>query len=78
MPDVSRILTEVTGTAPESPLRGVLQVPVLGDEALTRVVAQLSGEGIAVTELALKLPGLDEVFAALTGAPATSDEEEAA
>jgi oleandomycin transport system ATP-binding protein len=45
---------------------------------LTEAVARLAAEGIAVTELALKLPGLDEVFAALTGAPATNDEEEAA
>jgi len=78
LPDVARVLTAVAGTAPESPRRGVLQVPVRGDEALTEAVALLSAEGIAVTELALKLPGLDEVFAALTGAPATSDDEEEA
>jgi oleandomycin transport system ATP-binding protein len=78
LPDVSRVLTAVAGIVPESPRRGVLQVPVRGDEALTETVARLAAEGIAVTELALKLPGLDEVFAALTGAPATSDEEEAA
>ena len=78
MPDVARVLTAVAGTAPESRRRGVLQVPVRGDEALTEAVALLSAEGIAVTELALKLPGLDEVFAALTGAPATSDDEEEA
>ena len=78
MPDVARVLTTVAGTAPESPRRGVLQVPVRGDEALTETVALLSAEGIAVTELALKLPGLDEVFAALTGAPATSDDEKEA
>jgi oleandomycin transport system ATP-binding protein len=78
LPDVSRVLTAVSGAAPESPRRGVLQVPVRGDEALTEAVARFAAEGIAVTELALKLPGLDEVFAALTGAPATSDDEEEA
>ncbi len=79
LPDVSRVLTAVSGAAPESPRRGVLQVPVRGDEAMTEAVTRFAAEGIAVTELALKLPGLDEVFAALTGAPATSgDEEEAA
>ena len=78
LPDVARVLAEVAGVPAESPRRGVLQVPVLGDEALTSAVARFAVEGIAVTELALKLPGLDEVFAALTGAPATSDEEEAA
>jgi oleandomycin transport system ATP-binding protein len=76
LPDVSRVLLAITGTAPESPVRGVVQVPVRGDEALTETVARLAAEGIAVTELALKLPGLDEVFAALTGAPATADEDE--
>jgi len=78
LPEVARVLAEVAGVPADSPRRGVLQVPVLGDEALTTAVARLAVEGIAVTELALKLPGLDEVFAALTGAPATSDEEEAA
>jgi oleandomycin transport system ATP-binding protein len=78
LPDVARVLADVAGVPAESPRRGVLQVPVLGDHALTEAVSRLAVEGIAVTELALKLPGLDEVFAALTGAPATSDEEEAA
>ncbi|HST65040.1 MAG TPA: ATP-binding cassette domain-containing protein [Mycobacteriales bacterium] len=78
LPDVARVLAEVAGVPAESPRRGVLQVPVLGDDALTAAVARFAADGIAVTELALKLPGLDEVFAALTGAPATSDEEDAA
>ncbi len=78
LPDVARVLAEVAGVPAESPRRGVLQVPVLGDHALTLAVTRFAAEQIAVTELALKLPGLDEVFAALTGAPATSDEEEAA
>jgi oleandomycin transport system ATP-binding protein len=77
LPEVSRLLTEITGAQPESPRRGQLQVPVRGDEALTETVARLAAAGIAVTELALKLPGLDEVFAALTGA-APTDEEVAA
>ena len=47
-----------------------------GDAALTEAVARLAAEGIAVTELSLRLPSLDEVFFALTGAPATSDDEE--
>ena len=78
MLDVVRVLTRVSGVAPESPRRGVLRVPVRGDEALTEAVALLAAQGVAVTELALRLPGLDEVFAALTGAPATADTEEAA
>jgi oleandomycin transport system ATP-binding protein len=78
LPEVAQLLTAVSGAQPESPRRGVLSVPVRGDEALTEVVARLAGAGIAVTELALKLPGLDEVFAALTGAAPVTDEEVAA
>jgi oleandomycin transport system ATP-binding protein len=77
LPEVSRLLADITGAQPESPQRGVVQVPVRGDEALTEAVARLAAAGIPVTELALKLPGLDEVFAALTGA-APTDEEVAA
>jgi oleandomycin transport system ATP-binding protein len=38
-----------------------------------RTVARLAEEGIAVTELALRLPSLDEVFYALTGRVETTD-----
>jgi oleandomycin transport system ATP-binding protein len=78
LPEVIQVLADVSGNTPESPKRGVVQVPVRGDEAMTEVVARLAARGIAVTELALTLPGLDEVFAALTGAAATTDEEVAA
>jgi oleandomycin transport system ATP-binding protein len=75
--DVARVLAEVTGAVAESPRRGVLRVPVTGDAALTEAVARLAANGIAVTELALKLPGLDEVFAALTGKSVPVEEEAA-
>ena len=78
LPEVAQVLAEVSGSVAESPRRGVLQVPVRGDEALTAAVARLAAAGIAVTELALTLPGLDEVFAALTGAAPVTDDEEAA
>jgi oleandomycin transport system ATP-binding protein len=55
-------------TAVASPQRGVLSVPVLSDEALGRAVGELAGRGIAVTELSLHLPSLDEVFFTLTSA----------
>jgi oleandomycin transport system ATP-binding protein len=73
LPEVARVLAAVSGAEPVSPQRGVLQVPVADDRALTAVVARLAAEGIAVTELSLRLPGLDEVFAALTGAVPTED-----
>ncbi len=65
--DAARILADVTGGSPERRRDGLLSVPVRGDEAMTRTVARLAGVGIAVTELSLHLPSLDEVFFTLTG-----------
>jgi oleandomycin transport system ATP-binding protein len=50
---------------PDDP--GLLSVPVEDEEALPTVVARLREERIGVTELALRLASLDEVFLALTG-----------
>ncbi len=44
-------------------------MPVTGDEVLAETVARLAEAGIAVTELSLHLPSLDEVFFSLTGRP---------
>ncbi len=44
---------------------------VVGDAALTAVVPRLADACIAVTELSLHLPSLDEVFVSLTGRPDT-------
>jgi oleandomycin transport system ATP-binding protein len=65
------ILRAVAGTEPESPMRGVLTVPVTGDAQFTAVVRRLDEHGIGVTELALRLPSLDEVFFTLTGHKST-------
>jgi oleandomycin transport system ATP-binding protein len=65
--DVRRILHDLTGSPVESPGNGVLSVPVAGDEQLGAAVWRLDHEGIRVTELALRLPSLDEVFFSLTG-----------
>jgi oleandomycin transport system ATP-binding protein len=64
--DVSALLARVTGRPVEQPGTGLVAVPA-DDAELTEVVAELSRRGIAVTELALKLPDLDEVFFTLTG-----------
>jgi oleandomycin transport system ATP-binding protein len=55
-------------------------VAVSGDDALTAAVARLHEAGIAVTELSLHLPSLDEVFFTLTGTRTrtTTEEEDAA
>ena len=63
-------------TSVESPSRGVLSVAVDGDAALTDGRPRLHSAGIAVTELALRLPSLDEVFFALTGRRATERRKE--
>jgi oleandomycin transport system ATP-binding protein len=78
LPEVATVLANVAGREPESPSRGLVRVAVDDDKALTATVSQLAASGIAVTELSLKLPGLDEVFAALTGARPTENEEVAA
>jgi oleandomycin transport system ATP-binding protein len=54
--------------------KGVLAVPVSNDEAMTATVARLAAAGIAVTELSLHLPSLDEVFFTLTGRTASEDD----
>ena len=73
--DVARVLAEIAGQKPESPLRGVLSVPVEGDAQMHALVQRLAAERIAVTELALRLPSLDEAFFALTGHTASSDND---
>jgi oleandomycin transport system ATP-binding protein len=53
-------------------------VPVADDAAMTEVVARLGAAGVAVTELSLHLPSLDDVFFTLIGRTAATDEEIAA
>jgi oleandomycin transport system ATP-binding protein len=65
--EVAAILGRIAGAPADSPTRGVVSVPVTGEEALTQAVAQLGQAGIAITELSLHLPSLDEVFFTLTG-----------
>jgi oleandomycin transport system ATP-binding protein len=77
--DARAILATVADTkGPESPRRGVLSVSVKDDSAMTEVVARLGAAGIAVTELSLHLPSLDDVFFTLIGRTAVVDEEVAA
>lgn len=69
IPTVAAIVESVVGQAPvrrpDDP--GLLSVPVEDAEALPTVVRGLHERRIAVTELALRLASLDEVFLALTG-----------
>jgi oleandomycin transport system ATP-binding protein len=69
------ILSEVSSGAPADEIRkGMLAVPVTDDSALTEAVARLAAAGVAVTELSLHLPSLDEVFFTLTGRTASEDD----
>jgi oleandomycin transport system ATP-binding protein len=63
---VAAIVGAATGTPAEILPRGTVRAAATADEALAAIVARLDLEGIAVTELSLRLPSLDEVFAVLT------------
>jgi oleandomycin transport system ATP-binding protein len=67
LPEVAQIVAQVATGKPELSARGVVSASVKGDAALTATVARLAQAGIAVTELSLHLPSLDEVFFTLTG-----------
>jgi oleandomycin transport system ATP-binding protein len=69
LPAVAGIVLAAVGTAPASAQDdpGLLSVPVSDAQALPAVVSKLSAAEIEVTELALRLASLDEVFLALTG-----------
>jgi oleandomycin transport system ATP-binding protein len=73
---VGDLLTQISGKPTDSPSRGLLSVPVESDAALTAVVRRLDDAGIAVTELSLRLPSLDEAFFALTGRRPADEAEE--
>jgi oleandomycin transport system ATP-binding protein len=66
---VAGIITDVVGAAPtrtaENP--GLLSVAVDDAQILSAMVSRLQAARIEVTELAVRLASLDEVFLALTG-----------
>jgi oleandomycin transport system ATP-binding protein len=75
LPGAAAILSDVSAGAKAEEIRGgVLAVPVADDSALTIAVARLAEAGIAVTELSLHLPSLDEVFLTLTGHTSTEEQ----
>jgi oleandomycin transport system ATP-binding protein len=74
---VAAIVAESVGVRPTvDVVNALVSAPVTDGSVLPVVVRRLDEEGIAVTELALRLPSLDEVFLALTGHAA--EEENAA
>jgi oleandomycin transport system ATP-binding protein len=66
---VSEIVTAAAGSVPASSDDdpGLLSVAVDDPQVMPAVVARLQAEQIEVTEMALRLASLDEVFMALTG-----------
>ena len=75
---VEALLARVGTREPERPSVDQLSVPVADDAALTTVVAALAAERIAVSELSLRFPSLDEVFYSLTGAQTPAETTEVA
>jgi oleandomycin transport system ATP-binding protein len=74
--ETAAIVGELARAPVDSATRGTVSVPVAGDELLAEAVSRISEAGIAVTELSLRLPSLDEVFFTLTGRPTANEPEE--
>jgi oleandomycin transport system ATP-binding protein len=65
---VAAIVSESVGIRPTvDVVNALVSVPVADGSSMPVVVRRLDEAGIAVTELSLRLPSLDEVFLALTG-----------
>ncbi|WP_328989993.1 ATP-binding cassette domain-containing protein [Kribbella sp. NBC_01245] len=73
---VAAIVAESTGTRPSVDIvNALVSVPVADGTSMPVVVRRLDEAGIAVTELSLRLPSLDEVFLAITGHAAQDQPE---
>jgi oleandomycin transport system ATP-binding protein len=75
--DVRAVLGTVSTKPVEASGRDALTVAVDDDQALGATVERLRTAGIAVTELSLHLPSLDEVFFTITGQRVESEEDAA-
>jgi oleandomycin transport system ATP-binding protein len=71
--EAAALIGGLAGVRPES-RGGAVSVPVSGDAVLGEAVARLAAADVAVTELSLHLPSLDEVFFTLTGRTAALQE----
>jgi oleandomycin transport system ATP-binding protein len=70
--EAARILGKLANATPaRDAATGMLTVPVADPLVVSALIRRLDQAGIAAEEVALRLPSLDEVFLALTGAPAT-------
>ncbi|MHA6798098.1 ATP-binding cassette domain-containing protein [Bounagaea algeriensis] len=74
MPRVRRILVESVRAEPTAHEEtGLLTVRVDDSSVLSTVVRRLDDQGITASELALRLPSLDDVFLSITGKPTTDE-----
>ena len=75
VPVVARVVTELSGTAPE--VTAVAVSAQVGDPRLPPAVLQrLTDARVAVAELSLRKPSLDEVFFTLTGHHTTDNDDD--
>jgi oleandomycin transport system ATP-binding protein len=72
---ISQVLKDLVGTAPTA-TEGLISVPVTDPALMPAVVRRLDDAGLAVGELALRKPSLDEVFFSLTGHRTEETQEE--
>ena len=71
VPAARALVAELTGTEPTVDPSGEITAPAAEQAVLHRAGARLDEAGVAVAELGLRLPSLDDVFLTLTGrAPA--------
>jgi oleandomycin transport system ATP-binding protein len=63
-------LVRLVAAGPVDATGGVVTAPVTDPGALAHLVRRIDDGGLAVAELALRSPSLDEVFLSLTGRPA--------
>ncbi|CAB4907839.1 MAG: ATP-binding cassette domain-containing protein [Actinobacteria bacterium] len=75
---VLQVIEHVTGAVPTLDGHGTASVAVRSETVLGTVLDLLSTQGIALSELAVRLPSLDEVFLALTGHATQSENEKEA
>jgi oleandomycin transport system ATP-binding protein len=78
VPAAAAIVAELAGRAPSITPTGEVLLPGAGPQLLGAVATRLESSLIAVAEMGLRLPSLDDVFMTLTGHTADDTEEAAA
>ena len=77
VPAAERILAQFSADGDGSHVEGqTVSVTIVEKTALGQAVRKLDEAGIAVDDLSLRRPSLDEVFLAITGHTATESETE--